>query len=433
MVPNLSPVGYSFKGAYEYYAHDTPGEDHELVMTSERVAWTATRNLMTDDPKVATRIMIATALSADQLKAQAGIRNTGRKSAAHVQTLSLSWHPDENVTRAEMEQAADEVMHLLEVQDRQVVIWAHSDTAHPHIHLVINRVCLNTGKMAGLSNARYKLDQWAREYEQRRGLIVTPKRVEKFERREAARKTFTPEQRKAYVEARRKDVADTRQRPDNDRWLQARKAEARRALDDLEAAMTQKDAAEADLCAAALLLETAKGTQGTHTYSFTRRTVAERQALEAEALSAENEDWALVPPYPADEEAADAFALRLRQHQQHVEGLAEQTTSWFTEALPSRMSSLDGLRAIFTDLRAAAVTFGARLRDTLRGLAVDYLASLGTTRVAELRRETSRLKADLRRIDMQAAAITAERAALQAESDAVPKPVARPQGPTFGL
>jgi hypothetical protein len=388
---------------------------------------------MTDDPKVAIRIMIATALAADQLKAQAGIRNTGRKSAAHVQTLSLSWHPDETVTRAEMEQAADEVMDLLEVQDRQVVIWAHRDTTHPHIHLVINRVCMNTGKMAGLSNARYKLDQWAREYEQRRGLIVTPKRVEKFERRKASRKTFTQEQRKAYVEARRKDVAGTRQRPDNDRWLQARKAEARRALDGLEAAMTQKDAAEAALRAAALLLETVKGTQGPRTYSFTRRTAAEKQALEAAALSVEGEDWALIPPSPTDDEVADDFALRLRQQQQRVEGRAGQTTARFAKALPSRMSSLDGLRAIVADLRAAAVTFGARVRDTLRGLAVDYLASLGNAHVAGIRRETSRLKADVRRINTQAEALTAERASLQAESEAMAKPVPRPQGSTFSL
>jgi hypothetical protein len=50
MVPAITEGGRSFKGAALYYLHDKrkPGEAERL--TSERVAWTHTLNLATDDP-----------------------------------------------------------------------------------------------------------------------------------------------------------------------------------------------------------------------------------------------------------------------------------------------------------------------------------------------------------------------------------------------
>lgn len=432
MVPNLSKAGYSFIGAKEYFAHDKRGQNHDVVKTSERVAWAATRNLMTDDPEVATRIMVATALDADRLKEAAGVKNTGRKSTAHVQTLSLAWHPGEVVSRDDMEQAADEVIELLELQDRQVVIWAHNDTAHPHIHLMINRVCMNTGRMATLSNAKLKLDQWANGYEKRRGKILTPKREEKARSRAEARQKYTLEERRAYVQARRKEAERTRQRPDNPRWPRTRAAEARRALDGLEAAMDQKAASEAALRAAAVLLDVAKGTGGDRTYRFTRRSEAEKQALEEEIQAEDEKDWALIPPFRAAEEPADAHASRARDHERHVETRTEQIITAFTDALPDRMSSTDGLWAMFADLRAAAVTFGTRLRDYLCRLAVDHLSSLGSARIAGIRRETSKIRAEAKACDQQAAKLNAERATLQAEKPEPSKPAPR-SGPTYGL
>ena len=202
MVPNLSKAGTSFKGAFAYHTHDKGRTD-----TADRVEWVSTRNLMTDDVTRAERIMIATALDADRLKQEAGIGRAGRKSAAHVQTLSLSWSPEERVGREEMERAADEALSRLGLEDHQAVVLAHNDTAHQHVHVIINRVNPADGRMATLSKGWDKLDQWAREYEQRRGRIVTPKRDEKFQRREAARQRYTPEQRRAYAERKRAEAA----------------------------------------------------------------------------------------------------------------------------------------------------------------------------------------------------------------------------------
>src|SRR5690606_17679508 len=151
--------------------------------TAERVAWTESRNLSVADPVLATGVMIATARQADELKAAAGGRNTGRKasagavfafslglqpcggagvgqadelkagagvrntgrkaSAGAVFAFSLGWHPSEaeGLDKAEMLRAADHALKVLKLDDRQALIVAHRDTAHPHVHVIVNRVC----------------------------------------------------------------------------------------------------------------------------------------------------------------------------------------------------------------------------------------------------------------------------------------------------
>lgn len=183
MVPNVAGTGTSFKGASLYYLHDKrqAGEDERL--TSERVAWTATRNLATDDPELAWKIMAATALDQDRLKAQAGVKATGRKSAAAVYAYSLAWHPEEadRIGKAEMLRAAEESIRVLGAEDRQVLIVAHNDEPHPHVHVMINRVSPVDGRMLGTSNDYRKLDAWALAYRRERGeeMKYCPARAEK--------------------------------------------------------------------------------------------------------------------------------------------------------------------------------------------------------------------------------------------------------------
>jgi len=229
---NLSSAGFSFKSAEKYLNNDKrlEGDDPEQkVTTRTRVAWTSTRNLMTDDPTVATKIMIATALNAERLKQEAGGKSTGRKSARHVQTLSLAWHPDETVTREEMEQAADEIIEILELTDHHVVIFCHSDTAHPHIHLLINRVHPDTGRMAVLSNAKRNLDSWAQKYEERRDNIVSPNRDAKYRRMEKAKKHYPDvNDRRAWAIKKRKEAADKSPiKPKSERWGKLKAAETK--------------------------------------------------------------------------------------------------------------------------------------------------------------------------------------------------------------
>lgn len=180
MVPDIAKKGRSFKGAFAYYLHD------KEATTAERIAWTETRNLATDDPHLASRIMIATACQADDLKRAAGIKATGRKSTQHVYAYSLAWHPSEaeGLSKAEMLKAADATLKELKADHLQSVIVCHQDQKHPHVHVIVNRVDPETGKMHGFSNDRLKLSDWANRYERERGEILTPKREERREKRE---------------------------------------------------------------------------------------------------------------------------------------------------------------------------------------------------------------------------------------------------------
>lgn len=105
------------------------GRDH---VESGRVAWTSSRNLPTDDPELAAKIMRATASQNVRVD----------KPVYHV---VLSFDPADVVDRATMERVADELLRELKLQGHQAIIVAHSDRMHPHMHILINRVHPETG------------------------------------------------------------------------------------------------------------------------------------------------------------------------------------------------------------------------------------------------------------------------------------------------
>lgn len=223
----IAAQGRSFKGAIAYYTHDkrVPGPEGGAAASgphpasSERVAWTETRNITSDRPEVATRIMIATAEQADQLKAEAGIAATGRKAQKPVLAYSLAWHPTEagKLDRTEMSRAANDSLRVLGLEKHQAVIVAHRDTAHPHVHVIVNRVSPEDGRMAKIDPPRVRaLDRWANEYEKARGAVVSPKRAAKYEGvAEKQRQYPDPEVRRAHVKekaAGRAQAAQERQK-----------------------------------------------------------------------------------------------------------------------------------------------------------------------------------------------------------------------------
>src|SRR5437764_9740018 len=106
MVPAITAGGRSFRGAFLYYAHDKRHEGEAVRLTTDRVAWVETVNLPTGDPERAWRIMAHTAMMADEIKAAAGIKATGRKLTKPVFAYSIAWHPGERPTKAEQLEAA---------------------------------------------------------------------------------------------------------------------------------------------------------------------------------------------------------------------------------------------------------------------------------------------------------------------------------------
>ncbi len=172
MVPRIHGTGTSFRGLWRYLAHDK-GAD-----TSDRVVFAETRNLATSNPDVASRVMAATAMDAERLKANAGIRKTGRRSSQSVLHISLSWHESEadELTRDEMLRAANGAIRAIGAEDRQIVIFQHGDEPQPHVHLMINRVSPHDGRMLSSSKQKLRLSEFALSYEEERGQILCENR-----------------------------------------------------------------------------------------------------------------------------------------------------------------------------------------------------------------------------------------------------------------
>ena len=178
MIPRVGPGGSSFQGAGLYYLHDKD------ALTSERVAFTHTLNVHTDNPDRALKVMAWTAMHQNDLKQAAGVVATGRKLEKPVYTYSLAWAQDQEPSREQMIAAAQDSLKALGMDDRQAVLVAHNDTKHPHIHVILNRVHPEDGRAAPTSKDHLKLSKWAEGYERAHGGIRCHVRVNHNARRE---------------------------------------------------------------------------------------------------------------------------------------------------------------------------------------------------------------------------------------------------------
>jgi len=184
VIPRITPGGTSFKGAAQYYLHD------KGATTRERVAWTHTENLLTDDPAKAWKVMAWTAKEAERLKEASGQRATGRKLTKPVFAYSLSWHPEQQPGKAELLAAARKSLDRLGLAEHESVIICHRDEPQPHVHVVVNRVHPVTGLAASTSQSKRKLSDFAREHEREHGKIYCQQRETnhaKRQRKEPAR------------------------------------------------------------------------------------------------------------------------------------------------------------------------------------------------------------------------------------------------------
>lgn len=187
--------GKSFLGITRYLLEGEKGRENP-----DRVAWTATRNLATNRPMTAARVMAACAIDQDRIKADAGVKNTGRKSKNHVLHYTLSWTEDQTPpSREEMMRAVNGSLAALgekagkkggrkgkagrtAVRDQfadehQALIVAHKDTDEPHVHVVVNRVHPEHGVMLPTSKDFILLSRWAEKYERETTGILVDQRA----------------------------------------------------------------------------------------------------------------------------------------------------------------------------------------------------------------------------------------------------------------
>lgn len=172
MVPYICNRGKSFKGAAQYYLHD------KKASTSERVAWTHTVNLPTDNAEKAFGWMAHTAMNAEQLKKEAGIAATGRKSkAGAVYSYSLAWAPEQAPKQEDMLSSALETLVTLGLKDHEAVLVAHQEKEHKHVHIICNLINPQDGRIKVPSYDRLTLSAWAEAKEKEDGKIYCEERV----------------------------------------------------------------------------------------------------------------------------------------------------------------------------------------------------------------------------------------------------------------
>lgn len=170
MISNLSKAGRSFKGAYLYLMHDVKAS------TRERVAWTQTENMLTENPDKAWKVMAYTALVQDQLKEASGMSRAGRKTEKPVQTFSLAWHPEQDPDQDEMLTAARKAITTLGLSEHEALIVAHRDTPHKHVHVMVNLIHPITGRVETLSHSKRKLSALSHQLELEGGKIYCQQR-----------------------------------------------------------------------------------------------------------------------------------------------------------------------------------------------------------------------------------------------------------------
>ncbi len=151
--------------------------------TSERVAWSETGNLHTDDIKKAAIVMAWTDQNSDSLKREFGISSAGRKTeAGAVYHYSLSWSTDETPSQEHQREQALETLKRLGLLEHQYYMVAHNETEHSHVHIVANLTHPQSGKRHTPSFDKRELQSWALEYE-RDHTIYCKNRVENAQKR----------------------------------------------------------------------------------------------------------------------------------------------------------------------------------------------------------------------------------------------------------
>jgi len=220
--------GHSFKGLHGYCSHDEGSRN-----TAERVDWMATRNLALEDPDQAYKIMIATAAAKNDLKKAAGVRGGRPEKLGPVMHVVISFDADEPRSRGIMEKAADDLLTHLGADpdlmpkakskpkrrqfadEHQVIMYAHTDKDHHHIHLMINRIHPVTGISLPSNKDQDKAQDWALEFSKRYGTDhKTPAREENKKKRERGQSYIRPKRkpRNVYdVEQAVRDVANDNQ------------------------------------------------------------------------------------------------------------------------------------------------------------------------------------------------------------------------------
>lgn len=154
-IPAKQPA--AFKASALYLAGRSKGQ------SPDRVAWMEAHNLETTDPQAAAAIMDATAAQNVRCK----------KPVYH---FVLSFDPKDakqaKVPPEVMRDIAHQAIDQMGLREHQLLIYAHKDTDHPHMHFLVNRIHPRTGKAFDRHNDGRKLTAMCRDIARERGLNI---------------------------------------------------------------------------------------------------------------------------------------------------------------------------------------------------------------------------------------------------------------------
>lgn len=177
-----------------YLMHDKNAE------TDDRVVWSETGNMHTNDPAKAAKVMAWTDKHANALKCDFGTSVAGRKrESGAVYHYSLSWAQNEQPDQQHQRSQALQTLERLGLDQHQFIMVAHNDTEHAHIHVIANLTHPETGKRHVPSFDKRALQSYALEYERQHGLHCVM-REENAARRERGEPTKYREQKQDYSE-----------------------------------------------------------------------------------------------------------------------------------------------------------------------------------------------------------------------------------------
>jgi hypothetical protein len=157
--------GRRFGPLADYLVHGRSGVE------TDRVAWTVSRNLGTDEPDLAAALMQATA----------------RQSAVvqvPVYHLTISFDHHDQVSPDQMQAIADKVLQDLGLAEYQTLMVSHRDRAHAHLHVMVNRIHPETGVAWERWQDRPIIERALREQERAFGLREVPGRLHQIDGRE---------------------------------------------------------------------------------------------------------------------------------------------------------------------------------------------------------------------------------------------------------
>jgi hypothetical protein len=117
------------------------------------------------------------------------------KPAYHV---SLNFPPGEKVSKSQFVEIARDCAKALDFEDHQYVVIRHKDTAHPHMHLVVNRIGLD-GHVMEDSNILRRVNQFCREAEQKYKLT----QVKNIRRYRAPEEQYAPSENPRIVQLKK--------------------------------------------------------------------------------------------------------------------------------------------------------------------------------------------------------------------------------------